>query len=224
MKATDAPFDRLDWLDDTTPREATLNMALDEVLAETAPRPTLRTYGWVRPSISFGYFGSYQEAIAAGPGADVVRRATGGGMVVHGDDFTYALAIPRRNGSLESDPQTVYRRVHERIARVLNASGYAVGLAPDARATASCFAGWSRDDLLMGGKKIGGAAQRRTRFGLLLQGSLQAVALPEAFKARFAASLAVQVATRAWDAAEIERATRLASIRYAAEFWMKRRA
>ena len=36
-----------------------------------------------------------------------------------------------------------------------------------------CFAGHEKFDLLWHGKKIAGAAQRRNRFGLLIQGSIQ---------------------------------------------------
>jgi hypothetical protein len=36
-----------------------------------------------------------------------------------------------------------------------------------------CFAGAEKDDLLWQGRKIAGAAQRRTRQGLLIQGSVQ---------------------------------------------------
>src|SRR5262249_17430586 len=36
-----------------------------------------------------------------------------------------------------------------------------------------CFAGFEKSDLLWQGRKIAGAAQRRTREGLLIQGSVQ---------------------------------------------------
>jgi lipoate-protein ligase A len=36
-----------------------------------------------------------------------------------------------------------------------------------------CFAGWEQFDLLWAGKKIAGAAQRRNKQGLLIQGSIQ---------------------------------------------------
>jgi lipoate-protein ligase A len=36
-----------------------------------------------------------------------------------------------------------------------------------------CFAGYERFDVLWSGKKIAGAAQRRNKLGLLIQGSVQ---------------------------------------------------
>ena len=41
-----------------------------------------------------------------------------------------------------------------------------------------CFSGHEKFDLLWHGKKIAGAAQRRNRFGLLIQGSVQPPPLP----------------------------------------------
>jgi hypothetical protein len=39
--------------------------------------------------------------------------------------------------------------------------------------TGQCFIGAEKDDVLWHGRKIAGAAQRRTRNGLLIQGSVQ---------------------------------------------------
>ena len=36
-----------------------------------------------------------------------------------------------------------------------------------------CFVGYEKSDLLWHGKKIAGAAQRRNKLGLLIQGSVQ---------------------------------------------------
>jgi len=48
-------------------------------------------------------------------------------------------------------------------------------LAPDCRKAlpGQCFIGYEKFDVLWHGKKIAGAAQRRTRDGLLIQGSVQ---------------------------------------------------
>ena len=49
-------------------------------------------------------------------------------------------------------------------------------LCPETRATGpgQCFVGAEKCDLLFNGQKIAGAAQRRNRDGLLIQGSVQA--------------------------------------------------
>ena len=46
------------------PRTGALNMAIDELLLQTAQVPILRFYRWTEPSISFGYFGRFEEAEA----------------------------------------------------------------------------------------------------------------------------------------------------------------
>ena len=41
--------------------DAAMNMAIDEALLEFSQEPTLRFYGWRRPSLSFGYFGKFAD-------------------------------------------------------------------------------------------------------------------------------------------------------------------
>src|ERR1700760_1542716 len=103
------------------PRSAAENMALDEVLFLTAMCPVFRSYRWVRPSVSIGYFTPWNEVAARFPGRDLVRRWTGGGIVEHGQDFTYSLVCPG-NKNL---PTTVefYRVVHLAISNILQESG-----------------------------------------------------------------------------------------------------
>jgi lipoate-protein ligase A len=214
------PFGPLEWIDDRVPRDGPANMALDEVLAG-GTSAVFRCYRWDRPTVSIGYFGSASAARAAHPGAALVRRATGGGLVLHGGDFTYALALPR---PLRFPAADLYRAVHARLAAALRAAGFEAELAPDDCATAACFAGWSRHDLLLGGRKIAGAAQRRTRRGLLLQGSVQGVGLPEGFGDLAAAALGSPVSPRGWRPEELERAGRIARERYADPAWTERRA
>jgi hypothetical protein len=68
-----------------------------------------------------------------------------------------------------------YRRVHEWIQRAFAQLNVATELAPCCKKTSpgQCFAGHEKSDLLWHGRKIAGAAQRRTRDGLLIQGSVQ---------------------------------------------------
>ena len=56
-------FEELDVYEDSERRNASLNMAIDEALLESATKPTLRFYGWMRPWLSFGYFGRYDDAV-----------------------------------------------------------------------------------------------------------------------------------------------------------------
>ena len=168
-------FDELTEVLDPEPHEAPLNMALDEVLLASATGPMLRVYRWARPAVSFGYFGKVADVAAAWPGREMVRRWTGGGIVPHGADVTYTLVVPRGCAFFRLRPDESYRTIHEHLAALLATLGTTVQVAASASAKISdaCFENPARHDLLGAAGKIAGAAQRRTRDGLLIQGSVQ---------------------------------------------------
>lgn len=154
------------------------NMALDEALLETAPllgHPLLRSYGWILPAASFGYFQKIADVERLTPLRPLVRRPTGGGIVPHDADWTYSLIVPPQHPWYALRAEESYRRMHEWIRDAFAKMGVPTRLATHARkpAPSECFAGWERFDLLWHGRKIAGAAQRRTRSGLLIQGSIQ---------------------------------------------------
>ena len=64
------------------------NMACDEAMLMSTGRSgqrCLRFYGWSRPTLSLGYFQKQaaREGHAPSRGCDLVRRATGGGAILH---------------------------------------------------------------------------------------------------------------------------------------------
>lgn len=157
---------------------AARNMAVDEALLEGMPRigrPVLRFYGWTEAAASFGYFQKYSEVERLTQLRPLVRRPTGGGIVPHDADWTYSLAFPAGHPWYRLAAVESYRRVHEWLQAAFAQVQVATRLAPAARKTGpgQCFAGHERSDLLWSGRKIAGAAQRRTRTGLLIQGSVQ---------------------------------------------------
>src|SRR5947209_3152932 len=184
----------LQLFDDREERSAALNMAVDEVLLAGGATPVVRFYRWERPSISFGYFGRYSEVAAESDGRDIVRRWTGGGIVPHGADLTYSVMVPRGHSFLQWSSREIYAAIHQAICRALQANGMEAFLANGAAAkvSESCFANPVRDDVISGGQKIAGAAHRRTRAGLLHQGSIQRNDLPERFREDFASILSPQ--------------------------------
>ncbi len=158
------------------------NMALDEALLEAMPRlqtPVLRLYGWAEPAASFGYFQRYAEVERLTGLRPLVRRPTAGGIVPHDCDWTYSLALPTNHEWYSVAAIESYRRIHEWICNAFNLLGIATELAPSSHPAGpgQCFVGYERFDLLYRGRKIAGAAQRRRRDGLLIQGSVQS---PEA--------------------------------------------
>lgn len=206
---------RLLVIDDAVPRGAALNMAIDEALLEAARSPTLRFYHWEQPAISFGYFGAFADLPASE--REVVRRWTGGGMVPHGDDITYSLVLPEN----ERRPAEIYAQVHEAIRGIFANATLASDNAP--RVSDACFANPARYDVLLDGHKIAGAAQRRTRCGLLQQGSVQHAKLPADFRRQFAAALCPEFEPTALPAGVLDRAHDLACEKYATADWLRRR-
>lgn len=167
-------FDSLDlWLDET-PRGGPAQMACDEALLHWVNRPLLRIFRWKEPWISAGYFIPFAEAQALRPALPVCRRWTGGGIVIHEEDFTFSLMVPRREPWAAMKSADSYCALHQVLAFVLHKAGCNATLASHrTEAGHECFAAPVAHDILSAGRKIAGGAQRRTRYHLLHQGSLQ---------------------------------------------------
>jgi lipoate-protein ligase A len=158
-------------------------MAGDEALLEAMPRwqmPVLRFYGWTEPAATFGYFQRYTEVAERTLLRPLVRRPTGGGIVPHDADWTYSLAFPAGHDWHGLAAVESYHRVHEWIQSAFRRVNIITELAPCARHTApgACFEGYEKSDVLWHGRKIAGAAQRRNKLGLLIQGSVQPPPVP----------------------------------------------
>lgn len=168
-------FTLLQVLEDLEPRAAALQMAVDKVLLETTPLPILRFYRWAGPCVTIGYFQSREQAEAQYPGLPVVRRWTGGGTVLHADDAPYSLIVPRGEPFASVRPAESYRLIHGALASALRSAFPSITTAQEnaPQCSTSCFENPVTDDLLLGGSKVAGAGQRRTRSGLLHQGSIQ---------------------------------------------------
>jgi len=157
---------------------ADFNMAMDEALLESMPRlqkPVLRFYGWTGGAASFGYFQKFSEIERTTLLRPLVRRPTGGGLVPHDADWTYSVTFPTNHEWYSTSAIESYRRVHEWIQAAFAELEIAAELASCCRKSApgQCFVGYEKFDVLWQGKKIAGAAQRRNKLGLLIQGSVQ---------------------------------------------------
>jgi hypothetical protein len=123
------------------------NMATDFLLLQRYPRavPRFRHYGWRGPAFTFGYsqkIAFVREALAkVEPPFELCRRATGGGIVDHRDDWTFALVIPRGHPLEELRATQSYREVHEALAAALRAQGVAAVTKPCVDEPASDGAG-----------------------------------------------------------------------------------
>lgn len=192
-------FESLLLWNDGLPRSGPENMAVDEWLLETAEVPVLRVYSWAGDWASIGYFGKLEEAKALFPGVNLVRRWTGGGMVDHRRDWTYTLVAPSGTELAGMRGAESYRAIHSILAVVLPGLGVPARLSAGENQTGAslCFENPVSHDLVgADGRKLAGAGQRRTKRGLLHQGSLAlpvdlqglpnfSIALAEKIGARF---------------------------------------
>lgn len=178
-------------------------MAADFLMLKRYPHPErvrFRAYGWTRPAVTFGY--SQKIAWVRGQLAgwsergeveerpadvwELCRRPTGGGVVDHRKDWTYALVIPRGHPWEEMRAMDSYRAVHTALREALAMEGVETELkvscekgegescVSQGKGLAVCFARAELFDLIDSatGRKVAGAAQKRTKQGLLVQGSV----------------------------------------------------
>ena len=169
------------------------NMARDLLLLENHQGPgsiRLRHYDWEPDCFTFGYSQCYEwikgQAIR---GAQLARRPTGGGLVDHRADWTYALAISPEHPDYRANALEVYRKVHNALALALESAGKPATLQPKEEegklpllflgsgpkhVRGLCFSGAETYDVIdpVSRKKIAGAAMKRNKSGLLMQGSV----------------------------------------------------
>lgn len=165
---------------DRVPGNGAWNMAVDEVLLESAVSEgaeTLRLYQWSEPTLSLGYFQSPE--IAAGDprwrDLPVVRRMTGGGAILHDRELTYSLAVPAGRCDVQN-PKGLYYAAHAAMIDLLRELGFPVSLRGKADPARSgeflCFSRGDDFDIVAGNVKVMGSAQRRRKGAVLQHGSL----------------------------------------------------
>jgi len=226
-------FAMLDVYHDHALHSAAMNMAIDEALLDSIAVSSIRFYRWKSPALSFGYFGKFGDVASYAYGRDLVRRWTGGGVVFHGDDLTYAIAIPANAPIFGESSGSIYVTIHAALRNALAAIGKCAELAPAAGVVDagspipgrgnSCFANPVRSDVILKGRKIAGAAQRRTRRGLLQQGSIQYIDLETGFPLGFARELSENRSERKIDNELLDRAKEIAEKKYSTEAWLRKR-
>jgi lipoate-protein ligase A len=228
------------------------NMAADEALLESAVRgvASLRFYTWNAPTLSLGYFQPASDRTADANLARLawVRRSTGGAAIVHHHELTYALALPP--GKEWVSPEHWICRFHHVVQRVLADRGvktHAVVCGEEQKlGPVVCFLHQTPGDLLIGGSKVAGSAQRKMRGALLQHGSIllrrsefaphlagicDAPGAPQiapeelagALKAAFAADTGWTVALGDWTAEERERTAAIRAEKYANPEWNEKR-
>ena len=171
------------------------NMRLDAELLEGADQleaPLLRLYEWEGDSATYGYFTDPAKLLDVGEanrrGLHLARRPTGGGIVFHIWDMAFSVIVPAHSPLLSNNTLENYALVNN---AVLDAVKEFLQGNPPLSLTPEDFKPWDRDcfhfcmakptqyDVMWEGKKIAGAAQRKTKKGFLHQGTI-ALTLPPA--------------------------------------------
>lgn len=161
------------------------NMALDFLLLQSYPdrqAGRFRHYGWRAPAITFGYSQRWEEVQAQAPtDREFCRRPTGGGIVDHANDWTYSLVLPRSHELCKQPASLVYYLIHRVLCEALLAEGQDVQLQQPEEISSKkaagpdvCFRQPEPHDIVIcsTNAKVAGAALKRTKNGLLVQGSL----------------------------------------------------
>jgi len=156
------------------------NMAVDVTLGQVANELNdviLRFYTWERPTLSLG---KHQKASDVDfdyleeNGFDIVRRPSGGRAVLHWDEVTYSIVVPRGHELFKLGVLELYNLISKIIVAGLNKLGYPVELTTGKNKPSShiCFQVPSAYEITLNGTKVVGSAQTRTQDYILQHGSI----------------------------------------------------
>jgi lipoate-protein ligase A len=164
------------------------NMALDEYLATQVELdyPLLRFYQWQPFTISLGYNQRIQDIElekCRHHKIDVVRRPTGGRAVLHAEEVTYAVIIPKKCEQwFQNSIRATYNFVSLALVEGLSQLGIAATLeqstlgniayAGRSEAAIPCFSASAQNEVMFQHRKLIGSAQRRFEKGILQHGSV----------------------------------------------------
>jgi lipoate-protein ligase A len=172
-----------DLIINETPLDGSWNMAMDEFLFQSLadePQTFLRFYSWKNPTVSLGYSQRVLEVadveFCQKNRIDIVRRITGGKLVLHHKEITYSLASSDTE-IFTSNLNDSYRLISEALMEGLKKMDLAPTLASPApqeyvRGNLPCFSYPSRNEVEVFGKKIIGSAQKRVGTKFIQHGSI----------------------------------------------------
>lgn len=226
--------------------DSAFNMAVDEALFLKSRRddsvyPTLRFYGFKPRCVTFGvsqvHEGSRVLAKLGAEGYRLTRRPTGGGIVIHDVDMCYAVIFPSKSGYGFRHPEASYEAIHQAIAAGFRREGIALDFAREGAVSdvtdSVCMEHPVRSDLLYGGRKMAGAAERRSRGHILHQGFISFKPFVRSnagyfllfdkmrggLKKGFEEHFGINLTTGELFREEIDEAVRLANEKYATSDW-----
>lgn len=162
------------------------NMTADEALATHHDQtvPILRVYCWSPFTISLGYHQSIRELNVVQcrkDGLGIVRRPTGGRAILHAQEVTYSVIIPKSHPLFDKSSLSIYKLISSALVTGLNELGMPASLEKKNGSDAefarynrrfSCFATSAKYEIHYQSRKCVGSAQRRFENGLLQHGSI----------------------------------------------------
>ncbi|MDB2613708.1 hypothetical protein N9Y92_00950 [Chlamydiales bacterium] len=170
---------------DTGIQSAQRNMEIDADLLkemENKPQPILHHYEWENHTITYGLLTKPEHFLDLNAckkeGISLAKRPTGGGILSHFSDLAFSLIIPNGHPLVSMNTLNNYHTVNQAVIESLKPFGVQGTLLPseptpkDNACKSFCMAKPTIYDVMVNKQKLGGAAQRKTRFGLLHQGSI----------------------------------------------------
>ena len=182
-------MNELDWnILDTGIHSAKENMSLDAELLETLDPhalPILHFYDWEGDSATYGHFVKPEEFLnleeARRRGLQLGKRPTGGGIVFHIWDLAFSVLVPAGHPRFSENTLDNYAFINNAVLAAVTAFLdhrppleliSEDGRALDSSCSRFCMAQPNKYDVVLNGKKIAGAAQRKTKKGFLHQGTI----------------------------------------------------
>jgi len=166
-------------------RPGCFQMALDRVFTDNPlSRPLLRFYTWQPWTLSLGLHQQADPELlerASSLGVPVVRRDTGGRAVFHAEELTYSLHLPGDHPLAAGGILPLYHEINSALLRGFEHLGIAgtqasepVNLRQHYRSPESdiCFSTPVQSEIVFGGRKLVGSAQRRFQNCILQHGSI----------------------------------------------------
>ena len=180
---------------DTGVGSAAANMRRDAELLEEAAKktsPLLHFYEWEGDCATYGYFVEPEKYLNfEGVGKrnlNLARRPTGGGIVFHVWDMAFSVIVPSSCPEYSLNTLENYSFVNRAVLGAVKEfiqehSDFNLTqedfLGMDPSCQHFCMAKPTKYDAIVGGRKVAGAAQRKTKGGFLHQGTISLAMPPE---------------------------------------------
>lgn len=168
-------------------KDASENMQIDALLLENLKPndlPILHLYDWKSLSATYGYFIKPENFLnlegVKKRGLSLARRPTGGGIVLHTCDLAFSVLVPSQHEGYSENTLENYHYVNKRVIEAIHALLDKENLtllpkdpvALDSSSKNFCMAKPTIYDVMIEGRKIAGAAQRKRKQGFLHQGTI----------------------------------------------------